>query len=957
MGRVIISHLAPAQESEIRMLLDLAEALRRRGHQPIIWSAVYDRRFAPYYLPLNWRLKELPNLYADLTRRAVSGLDLEKWRARVNVLIKQEWEGEDREVLLQHLVAVSTQVIETFQPDLILGWNTLCPHTGIACDLNRLAGRKAWLIEKAVFPNSWFIESGGLVGLSELAGVALESLIPKDEMAGYAERGSNYLARTNFATYNRYAQSQTSELMERLSSGDLGARHPRVAFFPPDDGTLGFVPVDGEDRKKTVPGHADSFEAAKALSLVHDGITVYKVHPSLAGHPHNTEGCPDLYVSDYDFRKVIEWADVVSTTGSGLEFVALAMDKPVVLQGNDILAGKGIAYEGQSPGALASAVQQAYAREGFEERRERFHAYCGWLVENYLLSPTDAEGPCLKPDDVAEKLCRECLGGEGSGQDEALFWQARAGLLSDRWRGKLALEAPEEAALRDKPRTELLTEKESALSAARECRDDLILDFDNTLILQNSTERWLDVIRPKTLAFLVVLCCDAFVGFCSRRGWCRADRWRDQVRVAVTTVMFPWAYVWWRVSAKRRMRRYVNQVLSSAVAEGEPREVTVVTFGFQHVVAPLAACLPFKVRLIASNAFSSKGNLRKRGKVDALTKSLGLERLKASLFITDSRDDQEVIDHAGSAALVQWAPYPSPAFSRTYLPMRYAVQGKYAGRKYFKTQILQEDLAIWLLAYAWCPVTLPALLLAFVAMYCVYEIGYWENDHIAAKSEEKPTLSKTAAKFASYPISQGLMWSLASGTGAIVYLGMVNEHFGPVSAGSLLAAPVVWLATMIVLLAAFHVFNRLPITRRPYVFPVLHFIKNFAGAVFIPLQPLGALLLASQVGSQMMVYIAHRSGGSGSAFNRQSQRALLFIVLLAASLITYSTFAIGPLWGPVLPDSASFWSTPVLGWFPGLQLSMILLWMAFRALQRAYGKGFIAILRARWRGTGPSSKA
>ena len=103
--------------------------------------------------------------------------------------------------------------------------------------------------------------------------------------------------------------------------------------------------------------------------------------------------------------------------------------------------------------------------------------------------------------------------------------------------------------------------------------------------------------------------------------------------------------------------------------------------------------------LIASSAFSPARNLRQRGKVAALLKKLTPDRLKTAYFVTDSRDDQEVIDHAGRSALIQWAPYPSQAFARTYVPLRYAVQGKYADRKYFKTQILQEDLAIWLLAY------------------------------------------------------------------------------------------------------------------------------------------------------------------------------------------------------------------------------------------------------------------
>ena len=112
---------------------------------------------------------------------------------------------------------------------------------------------------------------------------------------------------------------------------------------------------------------------------------------------------------DYDFRKVIEWADIVATTGSGLEFIALAMGKPVLLLGRDILTGKDIAYEGHEPAALAGAISAAQAREGFEERTRRFYAYCGWLATEVLVSPSDAVKPCRTPEDVADDFSLSLL--------------------------------------------------------------------------------------------------------------------------------------------------------------------------------------------------------------------------------------------------------------------------------------------------------------------------------------------------------------------------------------------------------------------------------------------------------------------------------------------------------------------------------------------------------------------
>ena len=41
---------------------------------------------------------------------------------------------------------------------------------------------------------------------------------------------------------------------------------------------------------------------------------------------------------------------------------------------------------------------------------------------------------------------------------------------------------------------------------------------------------------------------------------------------------------------------------------------------------------------------------------------------------------------------------------------------------------------------------------------CIYELGYYENDHLAAKREKKPTLSKDFHTFTDYPIWKGWPW-------------------------------------------------------------------------------------------------------------------------------------------------------------------------------------------------------
>jgi hypothetical protein len=917
MARVVISHLAPAKDTEVRFLVDLARAFEARGHQPIIWSGVYPRpAFPPYYLPLNWRLPRLGEFYARLDRgitEAEALVDRAKWAERVDQLIKQAWGAADRAPLVDALLSMSWQVLDTLKPDLLLSWNTLCPHTGVAHDMAKALGIPSLLIEKAVFPDTWFIEEGGLLGLSVLANVPLEDLVPTADFDRCRALGRDYLTRTEFGAYNRYDQVQESAAMARLLEPPYADIRPRVAFFPPDDGTLGFVPVDGDDRKRSIPGYRDSFDAAKATARAHDGLTVFKPHPSFSERTFDEAAEPRLHVIDYDFRKLIAWSGVVATTGSGLEFVAMAMDKPVLLLANDILAGKGIAYEAQQPNALHGALQAACAREGWADRIDRFHAYCGYLVSEYLVSTTDAPDACRTPDDATHDLCARYLAGKSAGPAREDFWAAREHLLSHEWAKKVTHDT--ELALAAPAQEEPLKDAESLLQGLQEGRwPVVVLDFDHTLYRENSTERFLDVAWPKSMAYLLCVFSDVFVQFAGRRGWCSPPRWRDYMRVVFVTLGMPWTWLWWTFTARARMQREVNQPLLDAVAAGKPSRVIILSLGMHHVIAPLARALPFPVDLVACRAWPHPRNLRKSGKVEALRCVLSADGLAKAVYVTDSPEDLEVCGHITPSYLVQWAPYPPKAFHRFYFPFRYVTQGKYPNRRFFWNQIVKEEYLLLLLAYAFSPVNCLVLALLYASLYCVYEMGYWYNDHHAARREKKPTLAQSAARFAEYPIGRAWLWAALFGAAA---LGLAHGGGATLRTGSLALHAGSWAAVLLALAATFTVFNRLDTYRRLYVFPGLHAFKVFACAALVPLTPLGALLLAAQAASQTGVYLIYRHQGQVAQYNRQTFRAIFFVLFVIAAL----AYAPG--------NHSMLWSVQAL---------LMTVWLALRIAERVYRK-------------------
>lgn len=479
----------------------------------------------------------------------------------------------------------------------------------------------------------------------------------------------------------------------------------------------------------------------------------------------------------------------------------------------------------------------------------------------------------------------------------------------------------------------LLTTPEAALDAVRTCEADLVLDFDHTLYLDNSTERWLDALRPRTAALLVVIVVDVVLKVLGRLRLCDVPRWRDQCCVAVTQLLFPWSRAAWKRNAAKHFLPLLNPPLLRATLEAtKVREITVLSYGFQQVIAPLLAHAPFPARLIASDAFSHDRNMRLHGKLAALEAALDAKRVRAAVFVTDSHKDQDVLDVAGVPALVQWAPYTSPAFDGVYLPMRYACIGKYAGRRYFTTQILQEDLTIWLLAYAWTPASLPTLLLLFLAMYCIYEIGYWKNDHVAAKLEAAPNRSETAARFAHYPIGWAWAWTAA----ALLLLGvsLVRRPMEITTAAYLVAIVTV---VLLLLHGIFTLFNRLTVRQRRFVFPLLHLLKNFLPILLFPFASLGIPLLAAQWVSQVVLYLRHRGRGDAAAFNRQAFRAVLFAGLVLVGGLLYPS----AIWNE---------NTWIREWeHPRAVLAgLIAVWLLFRVIQRTHGRRIFSIMRPWW---------
>ena len=204
-----------------------------------------------------------------------------------------------------------------------------------------------------------------------------------------------------------------------------------------------------------------------------------------------------------------------------------------------------------------------------------------------------------------------------------------------------------------------------------------------------------------------------------------------------------------------------------------------------------------------------------------------------------------------------------------YIPLSYAAKCKRntaRGLPFFVDNLTDDFL---ILAVAFVPLTQAplatflGLLLLHLSLWAIYEVGYFENDLVAATIEPDgkvpPRFSEFRNRF-SEPVSWGAAIILgAAGIAVLVAGGMIPRE--PDAAGVALAGAV-WLAFLIALRLTYRVYNRIDKASRVFLYLPLQMFKYGFGALFLPLAPAGAALIFSQILRRWVPYIVYRNAGS-----------------------------------------------------------------------------------------------
>ena len=409
----------------------------------------------------------------------------------------------------------------------------------------------------------------------------------------------------------------------------------------------------------------------------------------------------------------------------------------------------------------------------------------------------------------------------------------------------------------------------------------VFVDFDHTLFGGNSTQEYLRGARPLWLVNLFLLAVHAVPWRVLGARW---HRIRDYVAVTIVTVASPWNLLRWRRRAAGLFQERINHPLDTALSVVPIERAVIVSFGFDMLISPLVAGTRWAESQRLCTPFLARPSWLRRGKLDLVRNALGPDVVESGTLITDSEDDADLLGQVAHPVLVTPAYGPSGPQEFLYHPMRYTAKAKYVA-SYVRNQTLLVDLPLLSLAtwpHHFSLFYLGAVFAFFFSMAAVYEIGYFENDQVAAKREDNPTLTESARRFVEFPISSHA-WPWAMTLGAVgAFLASVDNRTVLSHAWPRLFAA--WVLILIVVRTLFFVYNRIQPNQRIFLYPILQAAKVLGPFVVLSGTAVGAAVLLAQVMTMWINYTVYRTGGNQLRLSRDRVRLIAFIVLLSGLL-------------------------------------------------------------------------
>ncbi len=450
-----------------------------------------------------------------------------------------------------------------------------------------------------------------------------------------------------------------------------------------------------------------------------------------------------------------------------------------------------------------------------------------------------------------------------------------------------------------------------------------VLDFDETLLLRNSTEAYLDTLQPRILGALLLIMLDRVKPWSWLPKQFCPKKTRDWMRVLIATILFPWTVLLWRIRAKKIAQAYENTELIQAIKSNPNLKPVIVSYGFNFIVKPIAKSLPLAINQVIACRFWRGIFDRQVGKEVLIKRQLKSEDLRECIVVTDSLDDATLLSIARYPCLTKWSEaIYIPAMSNVYLPIFYYERVKRPGESPFLNTIIKNHLITLVLALSWLSsapiIHSVSMFFLTLAFWCIYEIGYFENDQIAERYEKKPNLSETYQRYkARMGMWQPWIWSIAFSLIGLIFLEVSEQSVWSLNHPQnitvktdlnlqhLLLQFSIWFSVLLLTRIAFWIYNYLDKKSRTWLYPVLQICKYFGFAAVSPTNLIGSILLFTQVLVEWVPYLIYRCADvKYDIFQHKVFRVVTFICLTVSlataqheiSIAVNSQFLVILLW-------------------------------------------------------------
>ena len=444
----------------------------------------------------------------------------------------------------------------------------------------------------------------------------------------------------------------------------------------------------------------------------------------------------------------------------------------------------------------------------------------------------------------------------------------------------------------------------------------VIVDFDETLFLLNSSAEYLNSLQPRFIATIILkfLCFTKPWRFLIKSS--KDSEVRDWFLILFMTLLFPWNIFLWQKNAKKLAQNYSNTELINELKKNNNINLIIATRGFQFVVEPVLKFMSINYNQLISCRFWQGASDHQKGTLARIQQSIKQEQISTGILITDSLDDEPLLKEVAKPFLITWdkAKYNSP-IADIYLPFYYLEKIKRPGGNYLFRVIILNDFPIIFLAFSWLshqPILHAISMLFFaISFWCIYEFGYYENDLVAEKYEDQPQLSKTYQNY-KHAVNwwNPWIWSLVFGTIGIVVLEGSQRATSIFDWGWLqnsteilnnsILPGLYWIGFLLLLRFSFWIYNFVNKKTRIWLYLVLQITRYWGFLVVTATNIVGMSALLSQIFTRSISYIMYRySGGTKQCWPdlpEQFLKLVFFTTMIIGLSIAQSDLSILIRW-------------------------------------------------------------